>query len=112
MARKIFQQAPTAMDIDATGITSAARQMSTTEMDQIIFVQGDGGPIDISTNPQIEAHETVGAIITLVGMSDTNTLTFQDGDGLELNGTAVLGLNDILELLWCGDNYIELGRNF
>lgn len=112
MARRIFQQVPTAMNIDTDGITAAARQMSTTEVDQVLFVQGDGGAVNVTANPQIEAHEVVGAILTLVGMDDTKPLTFEDGDGLSLNGDAELGENDILELLWCGDRYIELGRNF
>lgn len=110
--RKIFQQVPTAMDIDSSGITSAARQMSTESMDQVLFIQGDGGDVDISADPQIEPHDRVGAILTLVGMDNAKKITFEDGDGLILNGTAVLGLNNILELIWCGDNYIELGRNF
>lgn len=112
MARKIFQTVPTAMDIDTTGINSADRHMNVSDMDQILFVQGDSGPVSVTSNPQIEAHESVGAIITIVGMDDTKTLTFHNGDGLVLSGTAELRLNCILELLWCGDNYIELGRNF
>lgn len=112
MSRKIFQQTPTAMDIGTDGITSASRQMSVTEMDQVLFVKGDSGPIDVTANPQIEAHEDPGAILTIVGMNDTDTLTLNNGNGLVLNGTCVLGLNCILELIWCGDNYIELGRNF
>jgi hypothetical protein len=112
MGRRIFQQAPTAMNIPNTGIDSASGFMSTTEMDQVLFVQGSGGAIDVTTDPQIEDHEIVGAKLTLIGMSDTNTLLFEDGAGLSLNGPAELGLNDVLELMWCGDRYIELGRNF
>lgn len=112
MARKIFQQVPTAMDIDTSGITATANQMSTTEMDQVLFVQGDGGAINVTADPQIQAHESVGAILTIVGMDDAKPLTFEDGDGLSLNGDAELGENDVLELLWCGDRYLELGRNF
>lgn len=111
--RRIFQQStPTPMDIDATGINSADGHMSTTILDQVLFVQGDGGDVDITTNPQIEFHTIPGAKLTVIGMSNSNKLTLENGNGLVLNGTAELGLNDVLELLWCGDRYLELGRNF
>lgn len=112
-SRRIFQiSTPTPMNIDTAGISSGAGHMSTVAIDQVLFVQGNAGPIDITANPQIEFHTIPGAKLTIIGMSNTNKLTLENGNGLVLNGTAELGLNDVLELLWCGDNYLELGRNF
>jgi hypothetical protein len=54
-------------------------------------------PINITANPQIVAG-TDGQIIEITGLSDTNTLTLDNGTGLVLSGTLVLGINDIVRL--------------
>jgi hypothetical protein len=110
--RRIFQSTPVAQNVTAAdGLTEALKLMSTEELDQVAFIQGSGGAVDIVANPQIEAHQVVGAKMTLIGMDATNTVQFDDGDGLALNGPAILGLRDVLELMWCGDRWIEIGRN-
>lgn len=109
----LFGSRGTPRDIVAgTGITSGASHMSTTAVNQVIFIQGSGGAVDITANPQIEAHTVVGARMTLIGRSDANTVQLDNGDGLELNGSAILGASDILELIWDGTFYVEIGRNF
>lgn len=117
MGKRIFQQTPTAMNIGASGISSAARQMSATAWEQVLFVQGDGGPVTVTPGASsIEPHEKVGAVITIMGMSDSKPLTLLDDratlGGLWLNGDAELEEFQSIDLLWCGDRYIELGRNF
>lgn len=108
----IFGSRGTPRDIVAgTGITSGASHMSTTALTQVIFIQGSGGAVDLTANPQIEAHTVVGARLTLIGRSDTNTVKLDTGTGLELNGSVILGASDIIELMWDGTAYIEIGRN-
>jgi hypothetical protein len=64
-----------------------------------MFVQGDGGAVTVTGNPAIGAG-TDKDRLTLVGQSDTNTLTFTSGNGLSLSGGAAftLGAEDTLQL--------------
>jgi len=98
--------------VAGTGITSGASHMSTTAVSQVVFIQGSGGAVNISANPQIEAHTVVGSRMVLIGRSDTNTVTLETGNGLDLNGDAVMGASHVLELVWDGSNWLEMNRNF
>jgi hypothetical protein len=98
--------------VAGTGITSGASHMSTTAVSQVVFIQGSGGAVNISANPQIEAHTVVGSRMVLNGRSDTNTVTLETGDGLDLNGDAIMGASHVLELVWDGTNWLEMNRNF
>lgn len=111
-AALIFGSRGTPRDIvAATGITSGASHMSTTSTDQVIFIQGSGGAVTITANPQIQAHTVVGARMTLVGRSDTNTVTISNGTGLELNGNITLSAASVLYLMWDGTVWFEVSRN-
>jgi len=81
----------------------------------IIRIDGDSGAIDITADPQIAAGVTDGQIIRFIGQHDTNTVTFDDGTGLQLAGaaSAVLGSGDTLELWWDSglSVYVEAGRS-
>jgi hypothetical protein len=92
--------------VAGTGITAAM-------LKHVVRVVGDGGPVDISANPQI-ADGIDGQIIILQGTHDTNTVKFDDGNGLALVGaaSATLGANDVLALLFDSgeDLWIELFR--
>lgn len=74
------------------------------------FIQGSGGAVTVSANPQIAAG-VVGQRLTLIGRSDTNTVTFSDGTGLVLQGPCVLGANQILGLFCDGTNWLEEFRS-
>lgn len=78
----------------------------------IWFIQGSGGAVTVSANPQIAAGTTVGQQLILQGRSATNTVTLADGTGLSLNGSVVLGLNNIIALLWDGTTWTELYRSY
>lgn len=75
------------------------------------FIQGSGGAVTISANPQIAAATNVGQVLTLVGRSDSNTVTLSDGTGLQLNGPCTLIAGSVIKLLWDGTNWVELYRN-
>jgi len=71
-----------------------------------------GAPINITANPQIVVGNT-GQIITLLGRSNTNTLTLDNGDGLVLASQCVLGAYDTITLYysaWTGV-WIEISRS-
>lgn len=55
--------------------------------------------IDITANPQI-APGYDAQKITIIGSSDTNTLTFDNGNGLLLSSQRVLGLGDAITLVY------------
>ncbi len=76
------------------------------------FIAGDSGPVTVSANPQITIGSTLCQVILLIGQDDTNTVTFVDGTGLSLNGSATLGLNKTLKLMWTGSVWLEISRNF
>lgn len=80
--------------------------------ENIWFIQGSGGAVNITANPQIVAGTNVGQRLTLIGRSDTNTVQFDDGTGLSINGSCILGEDQVLKLMWDGTNWIEIGRTF
>lgn len=109
----VFGTMASPREIDASiGITSGAGHMSTSAISQVVFIRGSGGAVNITASPQIEAHTVVGARLVIIGRSNTDTVTLETGDGLDLNGTAVIAESCVLELIWTGLNYIEIARNF
>jgi hypothetical protein len=77
----------------------------------IWFVQGSGGAVTISANPQIAAGTVVGQTLKLQGRSNANTLTIKDGTGLSLNGLCLLAADSVIDLHWDGTNWVEDSRN-
>ncbi len=77
---------------------------------QIHFIQGSGGAVDISVNPQITAGEVIGQEVRLVGRSDTNTVLLEDGSGLSLNGSWTAEANSVIDLFWDGAYWVETNR--
>jgi hypothetical protein len=76
----------------------------------VAFIEGDGAAINITADPQIAAGSSVGQELMLIGRSATNTVTIEDGNGLSLNGAAVLGLDSVIELVWDGSAWVETAR--
>lgn len=89
----------------AGGITAAAAIPFQTQ-----FIQGSAGAVTITANPQVSAGTVVGQIMYLIGGSDTNTVTFSDGTGVSLNGSATLYNHSALALVWDGTVWTELYR--
>lgn len=76
-------------------------------------IEGSGGNVTITANPQIAAG-TEGQILILEGEDDTKKVTINNGNGVHLHGQAVIGDNDVLTLIYdTSDNeWKELSRNF
>uniref|UniRef100_A0A6M3LW88 Putative tail protein n=1 Tax=viral metagenome TaxID=1070528 RepID=A0A6M3LW88_9ZZZZ len=84
--------------IQSLGATS---QLTVT--DKYMIVQSTGGAVTLASNPQIIAGTAYGEEVILVGGSDTDTITFIEGNGLELRevtGNCTLGKNDKLYLFY------------
>ena len=67
----------------------------------IVRIQGSGGAVDISANPQIVVGVD-GQMVTLQGMSNANTVLLENGTGLRLQGGVAftMGLGDTLTLMY------------
>lgn len=74
------------------------------------FVQGSGGAVTVTANPQIAAGNVVGQRLDLIFRSNTNTLTLSDGTGLDLNGAIVGNANEAISLVWDGSFWTEISR--
>jgi len=93
----------------ATGNLTAEGGITT--LGHLITYTGNSA-IDITANPQITSGSP-GQFITILGRSDTNTLTLDDGTGLTLSGQCVLGNGDIITLIYSGwsGNWTEVSRS-
>lgn len=74
------------------------------------FVQGSGGAIAVSANPQVPVGDRVGQRLILIGTDNTATVTIFNGTGLDLNGAIVIDSNQAIALMWDGTNWRELWR--
>jgi len=81
--------------VAATGIAAP-----TVNNNYMVYVAGNSGNINITANPQIADGIFNGQELCLVGTSDTDTVTLEDGDGLDQNGAAILGVNDEICYKW------------
>lgn len=78
----------------------------------IWFVEGSGGAVDISADPQIAAGNIIGQRLILIGRSDTNTVKLEHGTGLSLSGGSgeiYLFADSIVEFMWDGTNWVQTG---
>lgn len=75
-----------------------------------ILVAGGGGAVTLSGTTAIADGSAVGQLLLLVGSSDVNTVTVNDGANVQCAGNTnrTLGQNDVLTLLWNGTDWIEV----
>jgi hypothetical protein len=80
----------------------------------VMKVQGSGGPVDISANPQISVGVD-GQYLIIKGSSNTNTVKLEDGAGLTLEGGIpfVLGDRDTITLIYdaSSSTWLETSRS-
>lgn len=76
-----------------------------------MYVESNGGSVDITANPQITVGTNVGQELTLQGRSDANRIILEDGTGLSLNGSMTLQEDNIIMLVWDGTNWVEISRS-
>jgi len=97
--------------------SSGPINLSETQGLQYRRVSGDGGAVVTSAAPFGTGTILAGTIVRCIGFSATNTVTIQNSNiskGALLNGSAVLGLYEILDLQYDDviDRWIEINRNF
>tara|TARA_B100001989_G_C24491829_1_gene439995 strand:- start:307 stop:1221 length:915 start_codon:yes stop_codon:yes gene_type:complete len=103
---------------DITLSTSSTLSVTTAGVavtNSLMRVQGNGGDINITNNPQVSAGANDGQLLVIKGMSDSATVTFEDGDGLALDTGAPfeVGANDTLTLIYdkLAGIWIEVSRS-
>lgn len=95
--------APTAI-VAGTGVTYAAASVTHN------YIEGSGGAVTVTANPQVAAGTVVGQTLLLIGRSAANTVTLANGTGLSLNGNITLTDDDNLYLYWDGSAWSEISR--
>jgi hypothetical protein len=95
--------------VAGTGIDSGTLG---TDQRKLLFINGNGGAVIVTANPQIAAGSVVGQELIVIGRSDSNTVTFADGTGLSLNGSITMYADSVLSLIWDGTNWVETSRRF
>ena len=88
--------------VAATGIAFTG-----TYWDSVWFVSGSGGPVTVTAAARIAAGANAGQELTLIGRSDTNTVTLEDGNGIETGGqTITLIADSIVTFVWDSVNWV------
>ena len=78
-----------------------------------IAATSGGGAVTLTSNPSI-ADGINGQLLVLRGNSATDIITLTDGNGMQLNESITLGLNDTITLYYDGvvtNDWIELNRS-
>jgi hypothetical protein len=86
-------------------------QFSGSYFENVYFIQGSGGAVDITANPQIAAGSFIGQKLLLIGCSATNSVQFDDGNGIKLKnkGSVYLFDDESIEFVWTGTAWVEIG---
>jgi hypothetical protein len=100
--------------VNGTGTITAGTGITNGMIAPVIRYTGSSA-VDITASPQIVDGFYNGQLITILGNSNTNTLTLDDGTGLSLNGgrSCVIGLEDNITLRYNSslDLWIEQSRS-
>lgn len=84
----------------------------------VAFVVGNGGAVTITASPPIvTTGMIVGQELKICGTDNTNTVTYTNSVNLVLTGSATLGKDQCLDLMFAGTDganlsWIETGRSF
>lgn len=74
------------------------------------YVEGSGGAVIVTANPAIAAGSNDGQELTIQSRSNINTVRFNNGNGLVLNGPWIGQEDSVLTLTWDGLNWVEKCR--
>lgn len=94
---------PVLIGVDGIHITQSPREIQ--------YVAGNGGPIDVTADPQIDPGIFIGQELILEGTDDNAMVTLHNGRGLLLNGAVSLVDGATIYLIWNGTLWVEVLRN-
>lgn len=93
-------------------ITTSGISSDSGVLEQIWFIKGNGGAIDLTAvNPQISAGTLAGQKIRIIGCDDTNTVLIGNGNLLITNGNRLLEDGTVIEFTWGGGLWEETHFN-
>lgn len=88
-----------------------AHNLTSADDEALIFVAGDGGPVDLASDPQMAIPTRIGQKATVVGTSDVNTVKLEHGAGLSQNGEKILGEKQMITYIALSlTEWVEFGR--
>jgi hypothetical protein len=96
----------TGSEADPIEITAAGGITAAGSDDEVHFIEGSGGAVEITADPPISAGARAGDRLTLIGQDNTNTVTIDLGAG-----PCVLGQDCILECIYTGSKWLERSRS-
>lgn len=77
----------------------------------IVYVAGNGGPVDLISANQIAIPTRIGQMVSVVGTSDVNTVKLEHGSGLDQNGEKILGAKKMITYIaFSLTEWVEFGR--
>lgn len=80
--------------------------------DNVWFIAGSGGAVTVTAAARIAAGTNAGQELTLIGRSDTNTVTLEDGNGIETGGqTLILVADSVVTFIWDSVNWVLKSTN-
>ena len=74
----------------------------------ILVGSGEGTAISLDATNSIEDGLEIGQLLILFGNDDTNTITVKDNANTKLGADRILGLKDVLTLVWDGEDWLEI----
>jgi hypothetical protein len=79
----------------------------------VVVVTSRGGAVTLTSDPQITAAQADKVVLMIEGLSDTNTVTLVNGNGLSLAGAAnfVIKNNSVIQLHYSFDKKLWI-ENF
>ena len=77
---------------------------------QLIYLQGLGGNVTVTANPQVAAGVNDGELLELRGRNNAQFVKVTNGNGLSLNGDCFLFADTSLWLRWDTVNWVEVSR--
>lgn len=107
---RLYSRAGSGSPDSPKAITAAVGILHAGKWDEITFVTGSGGPVDISANPQIAAGLWPGQTLTLIGTSDTNTVKMDSGTGTSQTASITLTSIRMISYVWNGTVWSEQWR--
>lgn len=91
-------------------ITAAGLAFSGAQYLSKAYVEGSGGAVIVTANPAIAPGVVDGQELTIQSRSNTNTVRFNNGNGLVLNGPWIGQEDSVIALTWDGVNWVEKCR--
>lgn len=97
--------------VAATGITSGASHMSTTALQQDIYVTGSVSGDNVAAT--ITAGTIDGQTMRIIGRSSSNTVSLVSATttNISINGDWTGGVDSIISLRWDTTNWVEVSRS-